>query len=41
LRVRIEPPEFHRLDKENSARCAEPAEVEFRNVRIETGQKII
>ena len=40
LRVRIEPPEFARHDKINGRRYAEPVEVEFRNVRVETGRKL-
>lgn len=39
LRVRIEPPTFHRHDKRNGLRYAEPVEVEFRGVQLETGQK--
>lgn len=39
LRVRIEPPTFHRHDKKNGLRYAEPVEVEFRGVQIRTGQK--
>jgi hypothetical protein len=39
LRVRIEPPEFPRHDKINGRRYAEPVEVEFENVRVETGRK--
>src|SRR5205823_4373556 len=40
LRIHIEAPEFHRHDKENGTRYAEPAEVEFRDVKIKTGQKM-
>ena len=40
LRVRIEPPEFARHDKINGRRYAEPVEVEFPNVRVETGRKL-
>jgi hypothetical protein len=39
LRVRVEPPDFMRHDKINGRRYAQPVEVEFRNVRIKTGQK--
>ncbi len=39
LRVRIEAPKFGRHDKKNGLRYAEPVEVEFKNVEIETGQK--
>jgi uncharacterized protein involved in high-affinity Fe2+ transport len=40
LRVRIEPPEFPRHDKINGRRYAEPVEVEFAKVRVETGRKL-
>jgi uncharacterized protein involved in high-affinity Fe2+ transport len=40
LRIRIEPPTFHRHDRENGERYAEAAEIEFEGVRIETGQKL-
>ena len=40
LAVQIEPPTFMRHDKENGNRYAHPVEVEFENVRIQTGQKI-
>lgn len=39
LRVRIEAPDFMRHDKTNGKRFAEAVEVEFTNVKIETGQK--
>lgn len=39
LRVRIDAPDFPRHDKKNGLRYAEPVEVEFRNVKITTGQK--
>jgi hypothetical protein len=39
LRVRVEAPDFMRHDKVNGTVFAEPAEVEFRNVMIKTGQK--
>jgi hypothetical protein len=39
LRVRIEPADFMRHDKINGKRLAEPVEVEFRDVTIQTGQK--
>jgi hypothetical protein len=39
LRVRIEAPDFMRHDKVNGKVFAEPAEVEFTNVMIKTGQK--
>ena len=37
LRVRIEPPEFMRHDEKNGTRYADPAEVEFADVELETG----
>ena len=40
LRVHIEPPDFMRHDKKNGLRFREPVEVEFSNVKLETGQKI-
>lgn len=40
LRVRIEPPDFPRHDKENGLRYREPVEVVFDGVHIETGQKL-
>lgn len=39
LRVRIEPPRFRRHDEVNGARYAEPVTVEFKNVRIDVGEK--
>ena len=39
LRVRVEPPTYARHDKKNGVRYREPVEVEFRGVKIETGQK--
>ena len=39
LRVHIAPPDFPRHDKINGRRFAEPVEVEFTGVSIETGQK--
>ncbi len=39
LRVRIEPAEFHRHDKENGKRYAKEVEVEFTGVKIKTGKK--
>ena len=39
LRVRIEPPDFPRHDKINGCRFAEPVQVEFERVAVETGQK--
>jgi len=39
LRVRVEAPEFPRHDKINGKLYAQPAEVEFDNVTIKTGQK--
>lgn len=39
LRVRIEPPQFGRHDKENGKRYAEPVHVEFTDVKIKTGRK--
>lgn len=40
LRVRIDPPEYARHDKENGLRYREPVEVEFEDVRIQPGQKL-
>ena len=40
MRVRIETPDFPRHDKENGKRFAEPVEVEFEGVKIETGREI-
>ena len=40
LRVRVEAPDFMRHDKENGRRYEQSVQVEFRNVRIETGRKI-
>lgn len=39
LRVRVEVPDFPRHDKVNGRRFAQPVEVEFPGVKIETGQK--
>ena len=39
LRVRVEVPDFPRHDRDNGKRFTEPVEVEFRGVRIKTGQK--
>ena len=39
LRVRVEPPAFIPHEKTNGRRFAEPVEVEFRTITIETGQK--
>lgn len=39
IRLRIEAPEFGRHDKINGQRYGEPVEVEFTDVRIQTGQK--
>ncbi len=39
LRVRIDPPMFMRHDSTNGKRYAERVEIEFKNVKIETGQK--
>lgn len=39
LRVRVEPPSFPRHDKLNGQRYTEPAEVEFKDVHIQTGRK--
>lgn len=38
--VYIEAPEFMRHDKKNGRRYADSVEIEFQNVRIETGRKI-
>ncbi|MBX6762242.1 MAG: iron transporter [Rubrobacteraceae bacterium] len=40
LRVRIEPPEFHRHDKENGMRFTETVEVDFEGVKIKTGREV-
>ena len=40
LAVQVEPPTFMRHDKKNGKRYAEPVEVIFPKVKIETGQKI-
>jgi uncharacterized protein involved in high-affinity Fe2+ transport len=39
MRVRINAPTFMRHDPENGIRYAEPVEVEFDSVKIETGVK--
>lgn len=39
LRARIQAPTFARHDKKNGLRYAEDVEVEFKGVRIKTGQK--
>lgn len=39
IRVRVEPPRFMRHDHENGRRYAEPVEVRFDDVAIETGAK--
>lgn len=39
LKVRIDVPDFPRHDKINGKRFAEPVEVEFTNISIQTGQK--
>lgn len=39
LRVKVEPPDFHRHDKTNGLRYAQTVEAEFKGVRIQTGQK--
>ncbi len=39
LRVRIDPPTFMRHDSKNGLRYTDRVEVEFKNVKIETGQK--
>lgn len=38
LRVRFEPPQFHRHDKKNGNRFAKSADVTFEDVALETGQ---
>ncbi len=38
LQVRVEPPTFHRHDRTNGRRYAEPVTVTFEGVDIETGQ---
>jgi len=38
LRVRFEPPQFHRHDKKNGDRFAKGADVTFEDVALETGQ---
>ncbi|MGH2543066.1 MAG: iron transporter [Ardenticatenaceae bacterium] len=40
LRVRIDAPDFHRHDKKNGQRYAQPVAVEFENVEIKTGRKM-
>jgi hypothetical protein len=40
LRVRVDPPEYMRHDKENGRRFAYPIEVEFRGVKIDPGRKL-
>ncbi len=40
MKVRIEVPDFPRHDKDNGKRFAEPVEVEFAGVKIETGKEI-
>lgn len=40
LHLRIDPPDFPRHDKTNGKRYAEPVEVWFDDVRIETGRKL-
>lgn len=40
VKVEIDAPDFARHDKENGKRYAEPVEVVFENVQIETGQKL-
>ncbi|MBI1299620.1 hypothetical protein GC175_32240 [bacterium] len=40
VKVEIDAPEFGRHDKENGKRYAEPVEVVFENVEIETGRKL-
>jgi hypothetical protein len=40
LRIRVDAPDFMRHDKENGRRYEQAVQVEFRNVRIKTGQKI-
>lgn len=39
LRVKVDAPDFMRHDKENGRRYEQSVQVEFRNVRIKTGQK--
>jgi hypothetical protein len=41
LHVRIDPPTWHRHDDKNGKRYAKPVEVEFRNVQVKTGQKLV
>ena len=39
LRIHIDPPRFPRHDKVNGNRYAQPVDVRFDNVQVETGQK--
>jgi hypothetical protein len=39
LRVRFDPPTYHRHDRLNGRRFAKGAELEFKNVEIKTGRK--
>ncbi len=39
IRVHIDPPDFGRHDKVNGMRYAEPVDIEFPNVHLETGKK--
>ncbi len=39
LRVHIDAPDFMRHDKKNGQRYSNPVDVEFKNVKIKTGQK--
>lgn len=41
VRVRVEAPRFMRHDHENGRRYAEPVEVEFADVEIEPGRKVV
>ena len=38
LHVTVDPPAFHRHDKQNGDRYAEPVEVTFEEIDVETGQ---
>lgn len=39
IRIRVEPPTFHRHDRDNGARYAEPVDVEFEDVELRTGRE--
>lgn len=39
LRVRFDPPDYHRHDKVNGRRFAKGAEIVFKNVEVRTGRE--